>query len=141
MKRTTKTSTSKTRTTKSGTTKSRTTKSRTTKHTSAGRLLSGEEIAAIRGKLQTTSDLEKICELFNLVGSATRLKLLYLLESGEDLPVGELAERVGVSMSSVSQHLAKLRMYGLVAARREAQSLYYRLTDHPFNKTLRAAVF
>jgi DNA-binding transcriptional ArsR family regulator len=112
-----------------------------TKRSSPGRLMTGEEITAVRRKLQETPGLEKTCELFNLVGSATRLKLLYLLESETDLPVGDLAERVGVSMSSVSQHLAKLRMYGLVAARREAQSLYYRLTDHPFNETLRAAVF
>ena len=106
-----------------------------------GRTLSGQEISEIKQRLEATPDIERTSELLNLVGSATRLKLLYLLEHENDLPVGDLAERVGVSLSAVSQHLAKLRIHGLVASRREAQSLYYRLTDHPFNDTLRASFF
>jgi len=46
-----------------------------------------------------------------------------------ELPVGELVSRVGLSPSALSQHLAKLREQGLVGYRREAQTLYYRVTD------------
>lgn len=92
----------------------------------------------MRQRLAAMPDLEMASQLLNVAGSATRLKLLYFLEHEKQLPVGDLADRVGVSLSGVSQHLAKLRIYGLVAFRREAQSLHYRLTDHPFNEMLRA---
>ena len=42
-----------------------------------------------------------------------------------------------MSRRTVEQHLGTLRALGLVEARRDAQTVYYRLTDHPFNKELR----
>lgn len=56
------------------------------------------------------------------------LVLCHLVESGE-LSVGQLTDRVGVSQSALSQHLAKLRDEGLVATRKEAQTVYYRVSD------------
>ena len=41
----------------------------------------------------------------------------------------ELAEEVGLSQSALSQHLAKMRAEGLVAFRRESQTLWYRIAD------------
>lgn len=66
-----------------------------------------------------------------LKGMANECRLLvmcHLLVSGET-SVGELAERVGLSQSALSQHLAKLREQGLVATRKEAQTVFYRLRD------------
>ena len=45
------------------------------------------------------------------------------------MSVGQLAEAVGLSQSALSQHLAKLRDDGVVATRREAQTIYYRIAD------------
>jgi len=112
-----------------------------TKRGAPDRTLSAKEISETRQKLAAMPELEKASELFNLAGSASRLKLLHLLQREEDLPVGDLAARLGISIGAVSQHLTKLRIYGLVASRREAQSLHYRLTDHPFNEILRANFF
>ena len=56
------------------------------------------------------------------------LILCHLVDSGE-LTVGQLVERVGISQSALSQHLAKLRDQGMVAFRREAQTLFYRIAD------------
>lgn len=58
----------------------------------------------------------------------TRLLILCSL-SKEELSVGELNRRVGVSQSVLSQHLAVLRKAGLLATRREAQSIFYQLAD------------
>jgi len=57
-----------------------------------------------------------------------RLMILCQLIDGE-LTVGELAARIGLSQSAMSQHLAKLRHDDLVATRREAQTIYYSLAD------------
>lgn len=56
------------------------------------------------------------------------LVLCHLVSSGE-LSVGELVDRVGLSQSALSQHLAKLREEGLVATRRDAQSVFYHICD------------
>lgn len=56
------------------------------------------------------------------------LVLCHLVEEGE-LSVGQLTDRVGLSQSALSQHLAKLREEGLVATRKEAQTIYYRVSD------------
>ncbi len=56
------------------------------------------------------------------------LVLCHLAESGE-LSVGELVDLVGLGQSALSQHLAKLREEGLVATRKEAQTVFYRVCD------------
>lgn len=103
--------------------------------------LSSKEMVHIRQNLEGTPDIEEAAELMNLAGSATRLKLLYLLNNMKELNIVDLAEMLGISVSAVSQHLAKLKTYGLVAPRRDAQTIYYRLTDHGFNVKLHESVF
>jgi DNA-binding transcriptional ArsR family regulator len=43
----------------------------------------------------------------------------------EELSVGELLERIELSASALSQHLAKLREHGLVATRKHRQTVFY----------------
>ncbi len=57
-----------------------------------------------------------------------RLRVLCDLVGGECM-AGELVERSGLSQSALSQHLARLREEGLVATRREGQSVFYRIAD------------
>lgn len=63
-----------------------------------------------------------------MANEARLLVLCFLAEAGE-LSAGELTERVGLSQSALSQHLAKLREEGLVATRKESQSVFYRVCD------------
>lgn len=58
------------------------------------------------------------------MGNARRLEILQLLVAKE-MPVTALANILGVSQSSLSQHLAKLRSQKLVSSRRDAQTIYY----------------
>ena len=105
-----------------------------------GPTLARDEIAAIRRSLEFAPDLEEAAELFNLASNSTRLKVLFLLDRLRELCVCDLAEMLDVSVSAVSQHLAKLRAYGLVATRRDAQTIFYRLAEHPFNADLRSVI-
>ena len=66
--------------------------------------------------------------LMKMLASEQRLMLLCRLGEGE-ASVGELSEHVGLAQTTTSQHLAKLRADGLVATRRAAQTIYYRLSD------------
>ena len=62
--------------------------------------------------------------LLSVMASPIRLALLMLL-AGRELPANAIALRLGISFSSVSQHLAKLRMQRLVTIRKERQTVYY----------------
>ncbi|PHY18813.1 transcriptional regulator [Caulobacter sp. BP25] len=66
--------------------------------------------------------------LLKLLASEQRLLILCRLIDGE-ASVGDLASHVGLAQSATSQHLAKMRAEGLVATRREAQTIFYRLAD------------
>lgn len=68
-------------------------------------------------------------ELLRALSNPPRLLVMCHLAVAGELSVSELVERVGISQSALSQHLAKLRQQGLVAYRREAQSLKYRVAD------------
>lgn len=66
--------------------------------------------------------------LLKLLASEQRLLLLCRLLEGE-ASVGALARHARLAQSAASQHLARMRAEGLVATRREAQTIYYRLDD------------
>ncbi|MGZ3272962.1 MAG: ArsR/SmtB family transcription factor [Caulobacteraceae bacterium] len=66
--------------------------------------------------------------LMKMLANEQRLKLLCRLGKGET-SAGELADYAGLSQSTASQHLARLRDGGIVATRRDAQTIYYRLAD------------
>ncbi len=73
--------------------------------------------------------------LLRLLANEKRLLVLCHLVEGEQ-GVGALAEAVGLSQSALSQHLALLRDSGLVATRRAAQAVFYRVTDPKAAKVL-----
>jgi DNA-binding transcriptional ArsR family regulator len=59
-----------------------------------------------------------------VLGNGKRLAILCLLVNGE-MSVGTIAEKVQLSQSALSQHLAKLRGEELVATRRVRQTIFY----------------
>ncbi|MCF4126791.1 ArsR/SmtB family transcription factor [Methylobacterium sp. SyP6R] len=67
--------------------------------------------------------------LLRLLANEKRLLILCLLIARGEMDVTSLAKEVALSQSALSQHLARLREDGLVAFRRESQTLYYRLED------------
>lgn len=66
--------------------------------------------------------------VFALLSDPTRLHLLWVLAEGE-ADVGQLTRACGASRTAVSQHLAKLRLAGLVESRRQSRHSIYRLHD------------
>lgn len=66
--------------------------------------------------------------LLRLLGNEKRLMVLCQLADGE-LSVSAIQSRIGLSQSALSQHLALLREHGIVATRREGQTIHYRIAD------------
>ncbi|HET9159465.1 MAG TPA: metalloregulator ArsR/SmtB family transcription factor [Caulobacteraceae bacterium] len=81
-----------------------------------------DEIARLENRAATAARMMK------MLASEQRLVLLCRLLEGE-ASVNELAGHASLAQATASQHLAKLRADGLVATRRQAQTIYYRLAD------------
>lgn len=74
--------------------------------------------------------------LLRALANECRLLVLCHLATDGELNVGQLGDRVGLSQSALSQHLAKLREEGLVATRKEAQAVFYRMCDPKADRLL-----
>lgn len=70
-----------------------------------------------------------VADLLKAVANQSRLLVLCYLATEGELSVTALVDRIELSQSALSQHLAKLREERLVATRREAQTIYYRIAD------------
>jgi len=73
------------------------------------------------------SDL--VAKYFRTLADPTRLRILQLLRDEGELPVGEIAEQIGISQPGVSNHLACLRWCGFVATRREHRTVFNFIAD------------
>jgi DNA-binding transcriptional ArsR family regulator len=82
---------------------------------------------------QHAGDAER---LMRTLANRHRLMVLCALVDGEH-SVGELNERVALSQSALSQHLAVMRSEGLVSTRREGQTIFYSVTDGPALRILK----
>lgn len=71
----------------------------------------------------------QVAELLKALGNGRRLMVMCKLVEHGEMTVGALAADLGLSQSALSQHLAKMRAEGLVAFRRERQTLWYRVAD------------
>ena len=71
---------------------------------------------------------EEAARLLEALANPRRLMILCELAEGER-SVGALVEIVGLQQAALSQHLAKLRAEGIVATRRQAQMIFYRLAS------------
>jgi DNA-binding transcriptional ArsR family regulator len=69
--------------------------------------------------------VEAAASAFRLLGDPTRLRILWVLCGGET-DVTTVTRQVGAARPAVSQHLAKLRLAGLVVMRREGRRVLYR---------------
>lgn len=78
-------------------------------------------------------------EAFRMLGDENRIKILVALLQGET-SVNCLAELIGANPSTVSQHLAKLRLAGLVTARREGTFAYYQAANSHVKRLLDEAL-
>jgi len=70
-------------------------------------------------------------ELCKALANEHRQALLHAIGDGEKC-VGDLAAEIGISVHNVSQHLRVLKERRLVASRKEAQTVYYRVTNQKF---------
>lgn len=65
--------------------------------------------------------------LFKGLAHPVRVRILEVLASADEVPVGELLGDTGLEASHLSQHLGVLRRHHLVVADRRGSQVFYRL--------------
>ena len=82
-------------------------------------------------------NISKASALLKAMCNQTRLEILCKLAEGE-MSVGALTEGSGLTQSGLSQHLGRLRRDGLVATRRDRQTIYYSVKSDEVQSVLNA---
>ena len=78
-------------------------------------------------------DIERAARSLKAMSHPLRLKILCTL-GDQEISVQDIVENVGTSQSNISQHLAILRDKGILSSRKDANRVYYRVSD---SRTLR----
>lgn len=84
---------------------------------------------------QLVDNADMAAQFLSAIGNGKRLAIMCYLTHGE-MSVGEIAQKVQLSQSALSQHLAKLRNMGLVKTRRDRQMIYYSCSSPDMRRIL-----
>tara|TARA_B100000700_G_scaffold86607_1_gene97484 strand:- start:212 stop:586 length:375 start_codon:yes stop_codon:yes gene_type:complete len=91
------------------------------------------DIEQINRCKKTVSELNEsfdyLANGLSLVGNNVRLKILYLLFEEKRLCVCDLSDILEMNISAISQHLRKMKDRNLLETDREAQTIFYSLTE------------
>jgi ArsR family transcriptional regulator len=74
-------------------------------------------------------DIDLASRSLKAMAHPLRLKILCLLGGNPEVSVQDIVEHVGTSQSNISQHLSILRDKGILASRKDANKVYYRISD------------
>jgi ArsR family transcriptional regulator, lead/cadmium/zinc/bismuth-responsive transcriptional repressor len=74
-------------------------------------------------------DADALTALYKVLANPHRLRLLHALARAGEMPVGVLADEVGMSVQAVSNQLQRLADQRILAARRQGNQAFYRIID------------
>lgn len=93
----------------------------------------GAAVFATHNLITTDEEIDRASRSLKAMSHPLRLKILCTL-GDQEISVQDIVERVGTSQSNISQHLAILRDKGILASRKDANRVFYRVGD---GRTLR----
>ena len=88
----------------------------------------GTDVFSLSDQVPTEEELYDLAELFTVFGESTRIKILYVLVES-DMSVGDIAQALNMTQSSISHQLRVLKQSRLVRFRREGKNIVYSLAD------------
>ncbi len=83
--------------------------------------------------LEGDEDIDRASRSLKAMSHPLRLKILCTL-GDQEVSVQDIVDQVGTSQSNISQHLAILRDKGILTSRKDANRVFYRVSD---NRTLK----
>lgn len=91
-------------------------------------VLNDDEIGSHIDLFAGDDDIERASRSLKAMSHPLRLKILCTL-GDDEISVQDIVDQVGTSQSNISQHLAILRDKGILASRKDANRVYYRVSD------------
>ena len=88
----------------------------------------GTDVFSLSDQVPTEEELYDLAELFKVFGDSTRIKILYVLVESY-MSVGDIAQALNMTQSSISHQLRVLKQSRLVRFRREGKNIVYSLAD------------
>ena len=79
--------------------------------------------------ISSEEDIENASHALKAMAHPLRLKILCLLGAAGEVAVQDIVEHVGTSQSNISQHLSILRDNHILASRKDANKVFYRIGE------------
>lgn len=79
-------------------------------------------------RLRLNKTDQQLITALQLLGDTSRYKMFRLLCLDDSLCVSEIAQKLDISVSAVSQHFRQFEMAGMVTKQRTGQKICYQLT-------------
>lgn len=74
-------------------------------------------------------EVDQLASLFRALANETRLRILHAIQRGGERSVSDIADEIGASTQTVSNHLQRMNDQGIVATRRDGTRIYYQVID------------
>jgi DNA-binding transcriptional ArsR family regulator len=88
-----------------------------------------DRVAKARARLISPADAQRLASLLGLLADPVRARIIYALDTVEELCVGDIALALQASEDATGYGLRILRTAGLLTTRRHGRVVYYRLAD------------
>lgn len=79
--------------------------------------------------LLAAPEVDQLASLFRVLANDTRLRILHSIQRAGERSVTEIADEIGASTQSVSNHLQRMSDQQMVATRRDGNRIFYHLID------------
>ena len=97
-------------------------------------------VAQVRELMPDDAIMFDLADFFKVFGDSTRIRILWALDSAEEMCVCDLAELLNMTKSAISHQLRSLRQTKLVKYRKEGKNVYYSLDDEHVSGIMRVAL-
>ena len=99
--------------------------------------VTGDTVPRYHGnpRVAITPEITRSIRALNIAAHPVRLKMLLAI-GGDEVSVQDIATNIGIEENTVSNHLALLSNNGVVASRKDARRIYYRVTDVVIQKVI-----
>jgi len=94
-----------------------------------GPTITPRKIKRLGAQIQKDKKLSVAVKYFTILSGNTRLKILYLLRNEKELCVCDIADILETTVSAISHQLKILRVSGFVKSRKDAQTIFYSLSN------------
>lgn len=92
------------------------------------RPINQEQVSSAKNKMFSSDVYDNVAAFFKIVGDSTRCKIISILTDTE-MCVGDIANVLSTTKSSISHQLSKMKGQGVVKSRKKGKEVYYSLDD------------